>query len=273
VPIQPPTLTDEQIRDSFLVGGHTARKGPGLGLETNYFSVVDPALIAAWRKRALEERPLSPKWYMIMTMQMRGMTNVEIAKKLGMYANSIGTIQKTEKYRKAFEQRITGLDQEILALKPKAVDALSNALDDKNRDTALRAARTYFEMTGQGTFGKTAGEVQGGVSAVGLARALLAESRATAVVHNTIYVGQSGEASSNGEVASRAEAPQHLRGVHEEPPRRLLTGPPGELGSLAPTGAEGGRQPHRVEADSPGAAQEQYELPSLDHRHTDSDAT
>lgn len=88
------------------------------------------------------------------------------------------------------------LDLDIITLKPKAIDALSNALSDPNRDTALRAARTYFEMTGQGTFGRSAQADTGGVSAVGLAKALVAEARAEVHVH----IGAAGEARRSGAI-------------------------------------------------------------------------
>lgn len=172
-----PEVTEEEIRAAFRPAPRTPSPRPD--------NLVNARMRdhAEWRKRGPEERGLSAKWYMIMTMQLRGLSTREIAQRLNFTEATIGRITHTERYRAVLESRVRELDVELVALKPKAVEALSNALTDLNRDTALRAARTYFEMTGQGTFGKTGGGDVSGVGAVALAKALVAEARAEVHVH------------------------------------------------------------------------------------------
>jgi hypothetical protein len=177
---QPPNITDEQLRDAFLAGQHTPRTRPDQAarfVEMN----KDPG----YQRRYPTDRPLSAKWYMIMTMQLRGLTNREISAKLSITETTLSNITRTERYRLVLKSRMESLDSDIIALKPKAIDALAGALVDTNRDTALRAARTYFEMTGQGTFGKQAdsGLSSSSVGAVSLAKALVAEARAEVHIH------------------------------------------------------------------------------------------
>jgi hypothetical protein len=174
-----PEITAEQIRDAFLVGSHKRVQRPA-----SPGSLQAGENLIEYRRRDPTDRPLSAKWYMIMTMQLRGLTNKEIAARIHCSEQRVSTITHTERYRGVLEARMKGLDVDIINLKPKAIEALAGALVDPNRDTALRAARTYFEMTGQGTFGGKGGDSNGGgVGAVALAKALVAEARTEVHVH------------------------------------------------------------------------------------------
>ena len=265
-----PQLTDEQVRDAFLVGQHVPPKRPE---RERAFDDISHEARAAYRKRALAERGLSVKWYMIMTMQMRGLTNIEISVRLGIKQTTLSTIQKTEKYRKAFEARMSGLDQEILALKPKAIEALSAALVDQNKETALRASKQFFEMTGQGTYGKNHDPAaSGAIGAVQLARALLAESRTSVTINNTVQVGvtDGSQTVCDGRLAEGAEAPQHVRSLHAIPSGRVLRGSQGECGSSTQAGDESRGEPQGVEDHRLRPAQEQYEQLTLDYQYPSS---
>lgn len=244
-PHRPPNITEEELRDAFLVGQHK-RTASGAHL---------PALAAEretreWKRRAPEDRPLSAKWYMIMTMQMRALTNREICARLNMSENTLYAIQRSDRYRRVLESRMQGLDHEILALKPKAISALDGALQDSNKDTALRAARTFFEMTGQGTFGKGPQDVSGSVSAVALAKALVSEARASAEVH--IHVGGRGETTSVSGLAPRASDVDSVPSVHGSSPGGLLPSPQGDCREDGSSGGEDGSQPSGVESHRQG---------------------
>jgi len=128
-------------------------------------------------------KDLSVKWYSIMTMQMRGLNNDEIAQRVGMNAARVGNITRTERYRAAYKARLDGLDEDLYALKPKAIDALSRGLTSQNTDTALRAASEFFKVSGQGTYGKQADGPSGSVGAEALAKQLLLAAKAEVHVH------------------------------------------------------------------------------------------
>jgi len=172
---------DPDFRAAFLSLAETAthqhsfQPGHGAHVQTE----------AAIRGRMLAERStgLSVKWFSIMTMQMRGLTNIEIASRLGMEERTVGNICRTEKYRAAYKARLDGLDEDLYALKPKAIDALSRGLTSTNTDTALRAASEFFKVSGQGTYGKQADGPSGSVGAEALAKQLLLAAKAEVHVH------------------------------------------------------------------------------------------
>jgi len=180
---------------------------------------ADNAMTAASIKgRMLAERTtgMSVKWYSIMTMQMRGLTNIEIASRLGMSEVRISNICRTERYRAAYKARLDGLDEDLYALKPKAIDALSRGLTSTNTDTALRAASEFFKVSGQGTYGKQADGPSGSVGAEALAKQLLLAAKAEVHVHVHTQpegLSQGGEApSANHVLVEDAPSANHVLG-------------------------------------------------------------
>ena len=250
-------ITAEDIRTAFLGGAAEIVATPPARSRPDKVDRAESMRAARreWLKRPPQERPLSPKWYMIMTLQLRGHTAAEIAKRVGCHSTTVTNISNSPRYRAALEARLKDLDNDLLVLKPKAIDALSSALVDPNKDTALRAARTYFEMTGQGTFGKGVQDA-GSTGAVALAKALLAEARATAEVH--IHVGGSSEVPSDSVLVGRTRETDPVRSLHTEPSGGLLPGPQGDFGADAPAGDPDRSQSHGVEGDSREDGREEY---------------
>jgi len=140
------------------------------------------ALAAKKEMLAEGSKGVSTKWWSIMTMQMRGLTAIEIASRLGMTPQTVSNITRSQRYKDAYKGRLDGLDAELYALKPKAIQAFTNGLVSTNTDTALRAATEFFKITGQGTYGRTA-DTPSGVGAEALAKQLLLASKQEVHVH------------------------------------------------------------------------------------------
>lgn len=194
-------------------------------------------------KRLPEDRPLSIRWQTIMTMQMRGLKASEIADRLSLSVNTIHNITHTEKYRKHFARRLEGLDDELLSLKPRAIEALGAALAANNPDTGLRAAAEFFKVTGQGTYGKTAAAPEGTTTAESLARALLIASKQEVHIHVGSAPSTSGYAEAGGGRGGVQALDDGTReGVYSDQAR-------GQGGAGTHPRSDD-REPHRVEADA-----------------------
>lgn len=118
-------------------------------------------------------RPLSAKWAMIMSLQLRGHTNLAISHQLQTSPTRITAITRTERYQEALKERLAAFDSELLALKPLAIDALRDGLLDGDKNIALRASDQFFKVTGGGGVAQPSGPA----SAHEIARALVAEAR------------------------------------------------------------------------------------------------
>jgi hypothetical protein len=169
-------------------------------------------------------QPLSAKWLTIMSLQMRGHTAEAIAVQMGTSKATISAITRTEKYRNALHERLAKYDDDLLALKPLAIDALSRGLNDLDGNVALRASDQFFRVTGQG-----APSSQGGpVSAVEVAKALIAQ-------HVEVHIHQGGGGSEVLHYKGPADGPRlhnavgatldHDGGELPEAPGRLLDQP------------------------------------------------
>jgi len=141
------------------------------------------ALAAKKEMLAEGSKGVSTKWWSIMTMQMRGLTAIEIASRLGMTPQTVSNITRSQRYKDAYKGRLDGLDAELYALKPKAIQAFTNGLVSTNTDTALRAATEFFKITGQGTYGRQDTAPSGSVGAEALAKQLLLASKQEVHVH------------------------------------------------------------------------------------------
>lgn len=210
----------------------------------------------AKKKRLPEDRPLSIKWQTIMTMQMRGLKASEIASRLALSAQTITNITHTERYRKHFARRLEGLDDELLSLKPRAIEALGAALVSNNPDTGLRAAAEFFKVTGQGTYGKTVSAPEGATTAESLARALLIASKQEVHIHVGSAPSENGYTPTGGGRGGVQTLDDAARGgVYSD-----QTG--GEGGAGTHPGSHE-REPHRVEADTEREPSSQRDDPSL----------
>ena len=231
-PIFDPTL--EKMRQAFLQPVHKVARPDRADAAANLVRLSD------YRKRMPADRGLSVRWYTIMTLHMRGMSQAEIAKKVNLNTNTVNNICRSDKYRAAFKLRLEGLDDELLTLKSKAIQALDSALTSPNPDTQLRAASEFFKTAGVGMHGK--GRVDGGtgVGAEDLARALLVAAKQEVHIHVGHEGGQPGQA---GRILEAGEVGDVGRGTWGGVPR----GPQGEQGRDHQLEAADGREPQGVE--------------------------
>lgn len=207
-------------------------------------------------KRLPEDRPLSIKWQTIMTMQMRGLKIGEIAARLSLSTNSVYNITHTEKYRKHFARRLEGLDDELLSLKPRAIEALGAALVSNNPDTGLRAAAEFFKVTGQGTYGKAAPAPEGTTTAESLAHALLVASKQEVHIHVGSTSSTSGYTQAGGGRGGVQTLDDGTRG-------RVYQDQTGSQGGAGVNPGGDGREPQRVEADTTRQSSLQCNYPAV----------
>ena len=98
---------------------------------------------------------VSTRWASIYTLELRGLTQAQIAEALGMSAGGVAHITADERYIEYRERRLSVLDQEFVAMKPLAFNALKNGLSSADENTALRASEQWFKGANYGGFSKT----------------------------------------------------------------------------------------------------------------------
>lgn len=123
------------------------------------------------RGKADPRRPLRTKARMVLSLELRGKTTGEIAAQLGMHANTVSAITRTDRYIAAREVLLGRMDAEFSAMKPDAFRALSQGLRSRDENTALRASETWMKAAGFGQYGK--GNQSQGLTAEDVARQLL----------------------------------------------------------------------------------------------------
>src|SRR6266446_9782496 len=125
-------------------------------------------------RRRQTPRALSTRTRMILTMEMRGFSQQDIARRLEMTSGSVWRIVNTERYRAHRDHYLERMDAELLAMKPLAFTALRNGLTDTDQNTALRASEQWMKAAGFMHYGQRgAGQGNAAVTAEDVAAQLL----------------------------------------------------------------------------------------------------
>ncbi len=103
-------------------------------------------------RTALEEIPT--KWRVILTLQLQGMTQTDIAARIGMSVPGVGLIVRDDRYVAYRDEYLAALDGEFFSMKPLALTALRNGLTSGDEDTALKAADQWFRGAQFGGYSK-----------------------------------------------------------------------------------------------------------------------
>jgi transcriptional regulator with XRE-family HTH domain len=104
------------------------------------------------QRQPLDE--LSTRWRVVMSLEMQGMSKTDIAKQMGLAANTVSEITRDERYLAARDEYLREIDADFLAMKPLAFDALRQGLTSADEDTALKASDQWFREAGFGGYSK-----------------------------------------------------------------------------------------------------------------------
>ncbi len=94
------------------------------------------------------------RWASIYTLELRGLSQKQIAEALNMSPSGVGHITTDPRYIEYREQHLSSLDQEFVAMKPLAFRALRGGLSSPDENTALRASEQWFKAANYGGFSK-----------------------------------------------------------------------------------------------------------------------
>jgi hypothetical protein len=119
----------------------------------------------------LAKRGLRTRARTILSLEIRGHSKREIAQMIGMSAQRVQQISRTDRYIEARDREFRAMDNEFIGMKPAAFVALSSALRSRDEKVALAASETWFRTAGFMQYGKGVG-VQG-VTAEDVAKQLL----------------------------------------------------------------------------------------------------
>lgn len=119
------------------------------------------------------ERDIPAHWMTVCTLQLRGLTNIDIARTLQMNPASITHIARDPRYQTYRETRLVELDDEYSALKPLAIEALKRGLTSLDGNISLRASEQWFKGASYKGFG-SGGDPSRPLSAEEVATRLLA---------------------------------------------------------------------------------------------------
>lgn len=97
---------------------------------------------------------VTTRWAAIYALELRGLTQSEIAQSLGMSNTRVCSIVNDERYIKYREEHLAALDSEFIQMKPLAFAALKSGLNSNDENTALRASEQWFKGAGFGGFAK-----------------------------------------------------------------------------------------------------------------------
>jgi hypothetical protein len=91
----------------------------------------------------------------ILTLEMRGKTKTMIAEMMHLSIQGVINIVQRPEYKEMRERVLREMDEEFLAMKPLAFDALEGGLRSSDENTALKAADMWFKGAGFGSYSKT----------------------------------------------------------------------------------------------------------------------
>lgn len=112
---------------------------------------------------------------LIMSMELRGFRQKEIAQVLEMSPATVANIVRHQSYQNELRRKLNDVDDEFLRMKPKALRALDNGLCSMDEGVGLRAAEMWFKGMGYRGFGGPNGGGEGSrVTAEDIATQLLA---------------------------------------------------------------------------------------------------
>lgn len=94
------------------------------------------------------------RWASVYTLELRGLTRNQIAEALGMSVGTVSRITLDPRYIEYREKHLSSLDQEFVAMKPLAFQALRGGLRSTDENTALRASEQWFKAANYGGFSK-----------------------------------------------------------------------------------------------------------------------
>lgn len=118
-----------------------------------------------------QSKHLSTRVRMILTLELRGKTQGEIAQQMQMRPSSVHRIVNTDRYVAAREELLGRMDSEFATFKSLAFTALGNGLRSRDENVALRASEQWMRAAGFGQYGR--GNAQQGVTAEDVVRQLL----------------------------------------------------------------------------------------------------
>lgn len=136
------------------------------------------------------EDELSTRHRMILTLEMQGHTQREIAEMLGYSSwQSVCQVVNTDRYKAYRDAYLTQFDDDFFAMKPLALDALRKGLRSADDNVALRASQQWFQGASFGGFAKTPVAPET-TSAEDIARALVREANLSVNVQINNVVAQ-----------------------------------------------------------------------------------
>lgn len=115
-------------------------------------------------------KKLRPKHKNVIALHLRGLSNRDVAFVTGLHEQYIGDILGDPLSHEVIQAYLSGIDHELAALAPKAVDALRSGLDSDNNSIKLQAADRFFKVTGKYAQAESTGETAEDVLARALAR-------------------------------------------------------------------------------------------------------
>lgn len=98
---------------------------------------------------------------MVMSLELRGFRQKEIAQVLEMSEATVANIVHRQTYKDALRAKLSDVDDEFLRMKPKAFRALDNGLCSSDEGVGLRAAEMWFKGMGYKGFGRGADDGEG----------------------------------------------------------------------------------------------------------------
>ncbi len=109
-----------------------------------------------WRDKSGRRRreEIHTKWAAIYQLELRGLSQKEIAEVMHTSVTTICRITQDDRYIAYREAHLTAMDAEFIAMKPLAFNALKSGLNSNDQNTALRASEQWFKGAGFGGFSK-----------------------------------------------------------------------------------------------------------------------
>lgn len=112
---------------------------------------MKPNLALAYQpKRTKALQRLTTRHRTIIALHLAGKSGIKIAEYIGCSSGSVNQILRDPSARKIIEHYLEGVEGDLAALLPKAVDAIREGLDHANPKIALGAVDRFAKMTSRG---------------------------------------------------------------------------------------------------------------------------
>ena len=119
----------------------------------NPAATVARRIIGTPRKRKSNLHRLTQRHKIIIGMNLTGSKNAEIAEEVGCSVGTVCSILRDPLAQEVIMHYYEGVEDELKALFPKAVDAVRNALDDNAVGTKLKGVDRFMRLSGIGEGG------------------------------------------------------------------------------------------------------------------------